>query len=94
MIRHIVFTKFQNPAEHVPHARALLEALPAQIPEIVSLETGCDFLRSERSWDMALVVSFRSREALETYAAHPAHLKVKEYIHAHRCGSATVDYEL
>ncbi len=94
MIRHIVFTKFEAPDENVPAARALLEALPEKIPEIVTLETGRDFLCSERSWDMALVVTFKTREDLAVYAGHPEHQKVKAYIHAHRKASATVDYEL
>ena len=93
MIKHIVFTKFKNPDENVPAARAMLELLPQKIPEIVSLETGRDFLSSARSWDMALVVTFHTRAALDIYAEHPAHQEVKQYIHAHWLDSATVDYE-
>ena len=93
MIRHIVFTKFETPSEHVPQACKMLSALPAVIPEIVSLETGADVLHSERSYDMALCVTFRSLDDLHTYDGHPAHVKVREFIRAHRTASATVDYE-
>lgn len=93
MIRHIVFTKFANPQEDVPAARALLAALPEQIPEIVSLETGADFLHSQRSFDLALTVVFRTREDLETYDQHPAHAQVRAFIRGHRTATATVDYE-
>ena len=93
MIKHIVFTKFSDPAESVPEARKLLAALPAQIPEIVSLETGADVLHSERSFDMALIVTFRSLADLKVYDTHPAHQQVRAYIKAHRTGSATVDFE-
>jgi len=93
MIKHIVFTNFKDPCTNVPIARAMLEALPQEIPEIVSLETGRDFLGSSRSWDMALIVTFENRAALEYYADHPAHHKVKEYIHAQRIDTASVDYE-
>lgn len=93
MIKHIVFTKFENPDENVPAACALLNALPEKIPEIVSLETGRDVLHSERSYDMALIVTFRSFAALAVYDKHPEHGKVRAYIKAHRTASATVDFE-
>ena len=93
MVKHIVFTKFKEPDRAVPAARRMLMALPKEIPEILSMETGRDFLGSSRSWDMALVATFDSREALAVYADHPAHQAVKAYIHAERTDSATVDYE-
>ena len=93
MIKHIVFTKFENPAENVPVAQALLGALPEQIPEIVSLETGEDVLHSDRSYDMALIITFHSLDDLHIYDQHPEHAKVRAYIRAHRTASATVDFE-
>lgn len=92
MIKHIVFTRFENPAEDVPAARAMLETLPGQIPEIVSLETGADCKHSERSYDMALIVVFRSMEDLAVYDTHPAHEAVRAFIKAHRTATATVDF--
>lgn len=93
MIKHIVFTRFSNPAEQVPAARALLEALPKSIPEIVTLETGADVKHSERSFDMALIVTFRSMEDLAKYDTHPEHEKVRAFIKANRTATATVDFE-
>lgn len=93
MIKHIVFTKFQDSAENVPEAKALLSALPEKIPQIVSLEVGADVLHSERSYDMALIVTFRSLDDLKLYDTHPEHGKVRAYIKAHRTASATVDFE-
>ncbi len=93
MLKHIVFTRFENPEESVPVACGLLHALPEKIPEIVTLETGRDVLHSERSYDMALIVTFRTREDLLTYDRHPEHGKARAYIKAHRTASATVDFE-
>lgn len=53
MVKHIVFTKFENPAEQAPVASEMLLALKDKVPQIVTIETGLDFLRSERSFDMA-----------------------------------------
>lgn len=93
MIQHIVFTKFANPKTDVPEACGLLEDLPAQIPEIVTLTTGADVLHSERSYDMALIVTFRTFEDLHAYDKHPAHAEVRKFIRAHRTATATVDFE-
>lgn len=94
MIRHIVFTKFNDPDRNVPEAMRLLRALPARIPEIRSLEVGRDVLKSERSWDMALTVTVDDLAALARYTEHEAHLLVRAYIKANRSASATVDYEV
>lgn len=93
MIKHLVFTKFADPAESVPEACRLLNALPAQIPEIVTLETGADVLHSGRSFDMALIVTFRSLDDLAVYDKHPAHESARAYIKARRTATATVDFE-
>ena len=93
MIKHIVFTKFENPDESAPVACGLLAALPEKIPQIVTLETGRDVLHSARSYDMALIVTFRSLADLAVYDKHPEHEKARAYIKAHRTATATVDFE-
>ncbi len=93
MIKHIVFTKFENPDEQVPIASGMLLALAGTVPQIRSIETGRDFKHSERSFDMALIVTFDTKEDLEAYDRHPAHEKARAYIKAHRTASATVDFE-
>ena len=93
MIKHIIFTKFTDPDVAVPEASKRLLALKEKIPQIRTMEVGRDFLHSDRSFDMALIVTFDTKEDLAVYADHPAHVLVKEYIHAHRLATAAVDYE-
>lgn len=93
MVKHIVFTKFENPDEQAPVASKNLLALKALIPQIRTIETGRDFKHSERSYDLALIVTFDNRGDLEIYDKHPEHEKVRAYIKAHRTASATVDFE-
>jgi hypothetical protein len=92
MIKHIVFTKFENPREQAPAAGEMLRALKDKIPQIVSIETGTDVLHSERSYDMALIVTFQTLDDLKIYDSHPAHEAVRAYIKAHRTASASVDF--
>ena len=73
MIKHIVFTKFENADEQAPVASELLLALKETIPQIRSIETGRDFKHSERSFDLALIVTFDNKEDLQTYDHHPEH---------------------
>ena len=93
MVRHIVFFRFENPEENIPIVRESLYALKDKIPEIVHMQIGADFLHSGRSYDMALLVDFNSREDLEIYDKNPDHAKARVYIHAHRLDSKTVDFE-
>jgi hypothetical protein len=93
MIKHIVFTKFENADEQAPVASDMLLALKEKIPQIRSIETGRDFMHSERSFDLALIVTFDSKEDLRIYDHHPEHEKARAYIKSHRIASATVDFE-
>ena len=93
MIKHIVFTKFENPGEQALVASEMLLALKETVPQIRSIETGFDFKHSERSFDLALIVTFKTREDLKIYDTHPEHEAVRLYIKAHRTATATVDFE-
>lgn len=93
MIKHIVCHKYTDRAQAEIIA-PMLRGLAGQVPGLLSLEAGPDFLGSGRSYDLALVATLESREALEVYAKHPAHLKVKEYIHQYLQSGVSVDFEV
>ena len=80
------------PDESVPVAAKMLSALPQAIPQIRTLEVGADVKHSERSYDMALIVTFDSMDDLAIYDKHPEHEKARAYIKAHRTATATVDF--
>jgi hypothetical protein len=75
MLKHVVLMKFKTDVGQVDIAelqRSLAE-LPGNIPEILGFEFGRDVVRSQRSYDFALVSSFADLEALKRYQVHPAH---------------------
>ena len=80
MLKHIVVFEFKADAPSDAAERALeaLRALPASIPEIVSLEAGANVVESERNYDLGLIVEFENRAALDTYIAHPDHVAAVE----------------
>jgi len=82
MIKHVVVMKFKpgvGEAE-ISQLEQGLDQLPGTIPEILSYDFGRDIVRSERSFDFALVSSFKDLEALKRYQVHPEHVKVLELV--------------
>jgi hypothetical protein len=92
MITHIVFFRFKDQAE-ITIVRDKLLALNGKIPQLRHLEAGVDVLRSERSYDLALVSKFDSLEDLQAYQVHPDHQEVLKYILGVKESVVAVDYE-
>ncbi len=98
MIRHIVMWRLEEEAGGQPkeaNARSMkswLEGLPAQIPQIRSLEVGLNISSSERAWDVVLVSSFETEADLAAYSSHPQHQAVVALIRAVTAEVRVVDY--
>ncbi len=83
----------ENKEANLREVKGMLEALPAKIPSLRSMEVGIDFLHSERSMDMVLTATFDDKEGLEAYRIHPAHQEVVARIKEVSIESRVVDYE-
>ncbi|MBR5782697.1 MAG: Dabb family protein [Clostridia bacterium] len=96
MIRHIVMFKFkeENKAENVAHTKAMLDALPAKIPQILSSQTYTDCAVKADNFDLILISDFASHEDLEAYIVHPDHKAVGAFMTPVRESRACVDIEL
>ena len=95
MVRHVVLYTIKD--EYKAKIPQLVEAfygMKGKIPGLVELEAGGDELRSERSYDLALITVFESWDAYKAYLTHPAHLPVKAGMHEARSGSVSCDYEI
>ena len=84
MLPHIVLMKFKSEIDddQIDRLAQMLDALPNKIIEIQTYEFGRDIVRSERSYDFALVSGFANLEAMQRYQTHPAHQKVLAHIRA------------
>ena len=86
MVRHIVMWKLKESArgrtkaQNAAFIKERLESLKEKIPEIIKIEVGFDFSRTENSADVILYSEFRSKEALDAYQANPEHLACKPLI--------------
>ena len=84
MLKHVVFLKF-NPGTKdgdIAEIEKGLASLPARIPEIKRYEFGRDILRSDRSYDFALISEFEDQDAMDRYQKHPYHFAVLNKIKA------------
>jgi len=95
MITHIVMFKAKETTskEQLLEIKKQLEELPQYIKELKHMEAGINFKPSDRALDLVLVSKFDSKEDLEIYAKHPAHLKVVELIKELCEYTRVVDYE-
>ncbi len=99
MIKHIVFIKIKGASSEDEKMKDLkklkeaLDALPSQIPEIKSYQTGFNISDASSASDFALIGEFDSKETLETYKVHPEHQKVLDLISSIKGRTAVVDFE-
>lgn len=94
MIKHIVLYRLNDPTEE--NALALKEkflSMRGKIPQLKRIEAGIDIVKSDRSYDVALVCEFDRLEDLETYRVCDVHLPVMAYVKSVTACSHCVDYE-
>jgi len=95
MLTHVVLFKFKPDTSEtdIQHAADLLVKLPDSIDEIRSFRVGRDIVRSERSYDLALISEFADLEAMQSYQVHPEHQKVVAFLKTVTCSIAVVDFK-
>jgi Stress responsive A/B Barrel Domain len=97
MIKHIVMwtvagTNEQEKAENKDIVRAQFETLRGKIVGMQHMEIGIDSSRVDYACDVVLYTEFASQAALDIYATHPDHLRVKAALEGLRTSRHQVDY--
>ncbi|MDA8412513.1 MAG: Dabb family protein [Desulfobacteraceae bacterium] len=95
MVTHIVMFKLADPtAENLSATRDKLLSMQGKISQLRHLEAGVDVIRSERSYDIALLTRFDSIEDLQAYQVHPYHAgEVIPHMKSVCSSIVAVDYE-
>ena len=95
MIKHIVLFKLKdNSMGNCLKAKEVLLSMEGKVPEIRIIEVGIDFLHSERSYDIALIVTVDDKQALERYQQDEYHCSiVKPHMHSVRSSSVALDFD-
>lgn len=99
MIRHIVMWNVRGatPAEKqasIAQLRKSFDSLRGRIPGLLHLEIGADTSLVDYACDVVLYSEFESQAALDAYATHPEHLRVKQEVEGLRTARHQVDYEV
>jgi acyl-CoA-binding protein len=94
MVVHIVMFTFkeENKEKNILQTKEMLEALVTKIDALKSMEVGINFTDAPRAMDLSLYSTFETKEDLEAYATHPAHLEVVAFIKEVTTLSKVVDY--
>lgn len=94
MLTHVVLFKLKDATpENVERTHRVLANMEGRIPELLEIEVGTDIVRSDRSYDLALITRFQSLEHMQAYQVHPVHKEVIEHINEVKESSIAVDFE-
>ena len=97
MIKHIVMWNVRGDTPEQKRAavhflKSRFEGLVGRIPGLRHLEIGVDTSRVDYACDVVLYTEFESQEALDAYASHPEHARVKRELADTRTARYQVDY--
>ena len=98
MIRHIVMWDLRGDTPHEKAAniellRRSFCGLRGRVPGLLRIEVGADTSGAAYACDVVLFSEFESQAALDAYATHPEHLRVKQELGDMRIARHQVDYQ-
>ena len=99
MIRHIVMWNVRGASREekeagVQQLQRSFHSLRGRVPGLLHIEIGVDHSHVDYACDVVLYSEFESQEALDAYATHPEHLRVKQEIGDLRTARHQVDYRV
>lgn len=98
MVKHIVLWNFNegmSPEERRAAGekmKSLLEPIKEKVPGAVEIQVVVNQLESSNR-DVALISTFETVEALQTYQTHPDHVAAGGYVRSVTCNRSCMDYE-
>ena len=95
MLLHLVSFKYKAGTDEAVRAqhRARLAALH-DVDGVIDLRVGADLVRSPRSYDAGLAITFPDRAALDAYQIHERHVAVVQWAAPHFEHVVAVDFEI
>lgn len=98
-VRHIVMWNLRGETpeqkrEAAVLVKSLFEGLRDKIPGLLHVEVGIDSSGVDYSCDVVLYSEFSSQAALDAYASHPEHLRIRQRLEGVRIARYQVDYRV
>lgn len=100
MIRHVIMLKLHEFADgcdkqtNARRVKEVMEAMRGNIDGLLSLEAGINQIADKQAFDVVLITTLESWEALEAYRVHPLHLNLVELLKKVRSDRVVVDWEI
>jgi stress responsive alpha/beta barrel protein len=95
MLLHIVCFKYKAEVDEATRAthRAQLSSLRT-LDGVVDLKVGADVVRSPRSYDTGLAITFPDRAALDAYQSNHTHVPIAQWGASLSAHVVAVDFEI
>ncbi len=94
MITHIVALKLNDTGkESIDALKKRLLGMKEQIAYLRDITVGVDFAHASISYDIVMIAHFDSKEDLNAYILHPAHVEVGKYIEEIQANVVAIDFE-
>ena len=95
MLLHLVCFKYKADVDQATRAqhRARLEALRS-LDGVIELKVGEDVVRSPRSYDTGLAITFPNRAALDAYQKNDQHVPVAQFGVSLSAHIVAVDFDI
>lgn len=94
MVTHIVALKLNDTGkESIDALKKRLLGMEEQIEFLRDITVGVDFAHAFISYDIVMIAHFDSKEDLNAYIVHPAHVEVGKYIEEIQAKVVAIDFE-
>lgn len=98
MVKHIVLWTLKDEVKKdsdkiAADLQKRFKALLGVVDGLTAIEVGLNFNEGSK-FDIALYCELSSKEALDQYQIHPAHVAIKAIVHELVCGRECADYEI
>jgi hypothetical protein len=75
-------------------AKEKLMSMENNVESLKTIEVGIDFSRTQRSYDIALITTFETQDALKEYREHPYHQEIVKWLKTVNAETKVVDFNL
>jgi len=91
MLTHVVLFRFADLAV-AAECRDRMLAMKGHIPTLLDIEVGVDTVRSDRSFDLALITRHEDMDGMQAYQVHPVHQEMLSWAKSRIQKAVAVDF--
>ena len=91
MLTHVVLFRFPD-LSVAAECRDRMLAMKGRIPALLDIEVGVDIVRSDRSFDLALITRHEDLDGMQAYQVHPVHQELLAWVKPRVQQAVAVDF--